>query len=158
LIIQELDLLYSLVSNLKGIVDHNSSHLEEDVYSHSIQVFALAVQDSRDVDLVLAALLHDIGKAHGSPDHAQTAVSMLKPFTLIKPKTLWLIENHSRIMFLQLGQMKKISKIRALTENPYYSDLLQLREYDINGRKASPNISWDKESIKQALYNLLNQV
>lgn len=153
----EVEELLDLVENLKTINEHSQYHPEENVYLHSIQVFTLAFNNSNSVDLILAALLHDIGKARGYKKHPSVAVEILSKFSIITPKVLWLIENHRRIEFLQSGTMKKQSKINALKNNPYYPDLEKLRKFDIEGRKTDVKVIWNRESIKEAIISLINK-
>jgi len=55
----------SQIQALDGVEQNSRYHPEGDALYHSLQVFELAYQQSQDVELWLAALLHDIGKGPG---------------------------------------------------------------------------------------------
>src|SRR5207245_9499491 len=68
-------------------------HPEGDALYHSLQVFQLA-RDVRpyDEEFLLAALLHDVGKAVDPQDHVTAGVEALRGS--VTERTLWLIEHH----------------------------------------------------------------
>jgi predicted HD phosphohydrolase len=50
-----------------------------DRYTHSLQTATRAWRDGADVELVVAALLHDVGDDLSPYDHASLAASILRP-------------------------------------------------------------------------------
>lgn len=86
----------------KGVVDRILDMLKQlDVdwggykinrYQHSLQTATRAHRDGADEDLVVAALLHDIGDILAPYNHCELAAAMLKPY--VTKKTHWIIENH----------------------------------------------------------------
>src|SRR5262245_37395061 len=68
-------------------------HPEGDVLYHSLQVFELAREHRPyDVEFMLAALLHDVGKGIDPRDHVAAGLSVLEG--LISDRTRFLIEHH----------------------------------------------------------------
>jgi len=63
-----------------------------DRYTHSLQTATLALQDGRDEEYVVCALLHDIGDTLGSYNHPDIAAAILQPFVL--EENLWMIRHH----------------------------------------------------------------
>jgi len=63
-----------------------------DRYTHSLQTATRALQDSRDEEYVVCALLHDIGDTLATNNHPDIAAAILKPF--ISDANLWMIEHH----------------------------------------------------------------
>jgi len=61
-------------------------------YQHSLQTATRAHRDGAGQDLVVAALLHDIGDIIAPYNHCELAAAMLKPH--VSKKTHWIIENH----------------------------------------------------------------
>ena len=63
-----------------------------DRYTHSLQTATLALQDGRDDEYVVCALLHDIGDTLGAYNHPDIAAAMLKPF--VSEANLWMVQHH----------------------------------------------------------------
>jgi predicted HD phosphohydrolase len=61
-------------------------------YTHSLLAATLALQDGRDEEYVVCALLHDIGDVLGSYNHADLAATLLQPF--ISEANLWMLQHH----------------------------------------------------------------
>jgi hypothetical protein len=75
---------------LETVKQNPKTHPEGDALYHSLQVFELA-RESRpyDEEFLLAALLHDVGKAIDPQDHVAAAVEALRG--AVTERTLWLI-------------------------------------------------------------------
>jgi len=59
---------------------------------HSLQTATRALNDKADEEMIVAALLHDIGDEIAPLNHSELAASVLKPF--VSEKTRWIIEKH----------------------------------------------------------------
>ena len=59
---------------------------------HSLQTATRALNDKADEEMVVAALIHDIGDELAPLNHSEYAASILKPF--VSEKTHWIIEKH----------------------------------------------------------------
>jgi hypothetical protein len=107
-------------------------HPEGDVLYHSLQVFELA-KDERpyDVEFLLAALLHDVGKGIDPYDHVAAALSVLEG--LITERTRFLIEHHMHALEYKNGTLGARLR-RHLEASENFEDLLALREIDSAGR------------------------
>ena len=83
----------SLLYPLEHVSQKRTRHPEGDALYHSLQVFELARDElPYDEEFLLAALLHDVGKAIDPHDHVAAGLAALEG--LITPRTAWLIENH----------------------------------------------------------------
>ncbi|MEM7197379.1 MAG: hypothetical protein AAF352_03320 [Pseudomonadota bacterium] len=49
-------------------------------YEHSLQSATRAVHDNADSDMIVTALLHDIGDVYAPANHAQLAAAILRPY------------------------------------------------------------------------------
>ena len=78
---------------LEAVKQRPTTHPEGDALYHSLQVFDLA-REARpyDEEFLLAALLHDVGKAIDPADHIASAVEALRGS--VTERTLWLIAHH----------------------------------------------------------------
>ena len=59
---------------------------------HSLQTATRALKDKADDEMVVAALLHDIGDELAPLNHSEYAAAVLKPY--VSKKTLWIVEKH----------------------------------------------------------------
>ena len=59
---------------------------------HSLQTATRALNDKADDEIIVAALLHDIGDELAPLNHAEYAAAVLKPY--VSEKTHWIIEKH----------------------------------------------------------------
>ena len=79
-----LKFLSNLTETLEG---YQVSRLE-----HSLQSATRAYKDGESEEMVVAALLHDIGDELAPMNHSEYAASILKPY--VTEKTHWIIEKH----------------------------------------------------------------
>ncbi len=59
---------------------------------HSLQTASRAYRDNASEEMVVAALLHDIGDEIAPLNHSELAASVIRPF--VSEKTTWIIEKH----------------------------------------------------------------
>ena len=59
---------------------------------HSLQTATRAVNDNADDELIVVALLHDIGDELAPLNHSEYAAAIIKPY--VSEKTHWIIEKH----------------------------------------------------------------
>jgi predicted HD phosphohydrolase len=63
-----------------------------DRYQHSLQSATRAQRDGADEEMVVAALLHDIGDTIAPDNHSELGASVLQPY--VSAKTHWIIKHH----------------------------------------------------------------
>jgi hypothetical protein len=121
-----------LLLPLETVKQSPKYHPEGDALYHSLQVFELA-KDARpwDEELLLAALLHDVGKGLDPYDHVAAGLSALEG--LITDRTAWLIANHMLALEYKAGTLSPKVR-RELEQSPDFEDLMLLRELDTAGR------------------------
>jgi predicted HD phosphohydrolase len=59
---------------------------------HGLQTATRALRDGADEEVVVAALLHDIGDALASNNHGEFAASILRPY--VSAETYWIVKHH----------------------------------------------------------------
>ena len=79
-----LNYMSRLTSTLEG---YKVSRLE-----HYLQSATRALQDKAEVEMIVAALLHDIGDELAFHNHSEFAAAILKPY--VSEKTHWIVEKH----------------------------------------------------------------
>lgn len=61
-------------------------------YEHSLQSATRAYQNNEDEDMIVAALLHDIGDELAPHTHGEMVAAILKPF--VSEKAAWIVKHH----------------------------------------------------------------
>ena len=121
-----------LLEPLEGVKQSPKYHPEGDALYHSLQVFELAREERPyDEEFLLAALLHDVGKAIDPSDHVAAALQSLEGS--ITPRTEWLIAHHMEAQALRAGTLGVKARSR-IQSSEYYDDLMLLNELDRRGR------------------------
>jgi hypothetical protein len=117
---------------LETVKQNPKFHPEGDALFHSLQVFDLA-RDARpyDEEFLLAALLHDVGKAIDPQDHVAAGIEALRG--AVTERTLWLIEHHMDLLWGRERPLPARLK-RVLESSENFDDLKLLRELDDAGR------------------------
>ncbi|HZZ72450.1 MAG TPA: HD domain-containing protein [Pirellulales bacterium] len=125
-------------------------HPEGDALEHSLQVFDLARNESPyDEEFLLAALLHDVGKAIDPHDHVAAGLEALDD--TITPRTIWLIAHHMDAHALHdqtIGHRHR----RRLEAHPDYEELLLLGKCDRQGRQrgvAAPDLEEALDFVRE---------
>lgn len=59
---------------------------------HSLQAATRAEQDGADQELVLAALVHDLGDPLAPANHSQYAAAIIRPY--VREEVTWIVEHH----------------------------------------------------------------
>jgi predicted HD phosphohydrolase len=60
--------------------------------AHSLQTATRARKDGADDEMVVAALVHDIGDDLSPYGHAEVAAAILRPY--VRPEVAWIVEQH----------------------------------------------------------------
>ena len=61
-------------------------------FEHSLQAATHAYRDGQDEEMVVAALLHDVGDTLAPFNHAQVAAGILRPY--VSARTYWVVLHH----------------------------------------------------------------
>ena len=132
--IDRFQIFEMLLLPLENVKQHRKYHPEGDALYHSLQVFDLALRETPyDEELLLAALLHDVGKAIDPLDHVRAGLESLDGF--ITDRTAWLIEHHMEAHAARNGTLGARAH-RRLTAHEDYDALMLLSECDHHGRVA----------------------
>jgi len=119
--------LKSLDNSLGG---YKISRLE-----HSLQTASRAKRDGSDEEMIVAALLHDIGDELAFHNHSEFAAAVLKPY--VSEKTHWIVEKHGIFQLYyyahHLGYNK--NERESYKGHKYYKDTINFCE------------NWDQKSF-----------
>ena len=86
-----LGLADRVLENLRKL-DHSLEGYPVSRLGHSLQAATRAARDGADEELVVAALIHDIGDELAPYNHAELAASILKPY--VRPEVTWIVAQH----------------------------------------------------------------
>lgn len=73
-----------------------------DRYEHSLQSATRALREGASDDLVVAALLHDMGDNLGPTNHAEVAATILEPF--LDEEATWVVRHHTAFQIFHWGR------------------------------------------------------
>jgi hypothetical protein len=122
-----------LLLPLENVKENPEYHPEGDALYHSLQVFELARAElPYDEEFLLAALLHDVGKAIDRHDHVATGIEALAGH--ITPRTAWLIGHHIDAQNLLDGALGLRAR-RRLEASDDFAELKLLAQCDRTGRQ-----------------------
>ena len=142
--------IYELLFKLVGVeAGKEKDHPEVWALDHTYQCFKWAIRESNDIDLILAALLHDVGKAVDCKNHVHEGVKLIEGFS--SRKTVWLVENHMRIWTYILGEMKGLKKCVEYAKHPWLPELIQLARWDKKARKPNSSTFFPFDEILRIL-------
>lgn len=135
----------ALLLPLENVHEDRRYHPEGDALYHSLQVYDLACDAlPYDEEFLLAALLHDVGKAIDPQDHVAAGLAALDGF--ITPRTAWFIEHH----MLGQGLLDGTIGVRARRRLQQSGDLEELQllcRCDRDGRQAGVEASDLEEAL-----------
>lgn len=126
------DLVDRILAQLKSLdVDWGGYRVTR--YVHSLQSATLAHRDGADEEMVVAALLHDLGDILSPYNHSELAAAILKPF--VSDKVHWIVKYHALFQgyyydhFLG-GDRNARDRFK---DHPYYEDCVYFcQNYDQN--------------------------
>ena len=102
---------------------------------HSLQTATRALNDKASEEMIVAALLHDVGDELAPLNHSEYAASVLKPY--VSEKTHWVVEKHGEFQMYyyahHLGGNK--NQRDKYKEHKYYKDTVDFCE------------NWDQKSF-----------
>lgn len=155
LLVDRFRIYESLLLPLEKVTEDPKYHPEGDVLYHSLQVFECARDElPYDEEFLLAALLHDVGKAIDPKDHVSAALEALEGY--ITERTAWLIEHHMEAQQILDGTIGRRAR-RRLEASADYDTLLLLAKCDRNGRRKGVRVP-DLEEVFDYLRQLESQL
>ena len=111
---------------------------------HSLQTATRALNDKASDEMVVAALLHDIGDELAPLNHSEYAATVLKPY--VSEKTRWIVEKHGEFqMYYYAHHLGKNKNQRdKYKDHQYYNDTVNFCE---NWDQASFDPNYESMSL-----------
>ena len=136
-----------LLDDLADVKQGSPRHPEGDCLTHSLQVYVFAKQQTAwDEEFLLAALLHDVGKAIHYRDPVPATVEALGDD--ITDRTRWLIERQSEGRRWVGGDLSPRA-LRRLTAHPDGEALKALARCDLRGTRRSMRVPQLDEALEE---------
>ena len=109
---------------------------------HSLQTATRALNDKAEDEMIVAALLHDIGDELAPLNHSEYAAAVLKPY--VCEKTHWIVEKHGEFQMYYYahhlnGNRNQRDKYKS---HKYYQDTVNFCE------------NWDQKSFDPSFKSL----
>lgn len=144
--IDRFQVFRAMLLPLSRVKQPRKHHPEGDVLYHSLQVFDLMCDERPyDEELLLAALLHDVGKGFDDRDHVAAGLEALHEF--ISERTAWLIAHHMDAHRLYDGTLGARAR-RRLMQSEDFEDLMLLEECDRLGREPGAPVPELEEALE----------
>ena len=80
-----------VLEQLRGLAGSLAGY-KVDRLEHSLQAATRAYRDGADEEIVMAALLHDIGDLLAPHNHSEVAAAVLRPY--VSERTYWVVRHH----------------------------------------------------------------
>ena len=95
---------------------------------HSLQTATRALNDKAEDEMIVAALLHDIGDELAPLNHSEYAAAVLKPY--VSEKTHWIIKKHGEFqMYYYAHHLGKNKNQRDIyKDHEYYNEAVDFCE------------------------------
>ena len=72
-------------------LDHSLEGYPVSRLGHSLQTATRALNDGADDELIVAALVHDVGDELAPYNHAEVAAGIIRPY--VRPEVTWIVES-----------------------------------------------------------------
>ena len=98
------DRLLAALTGLEGsLAGYQISRLE-----HSLQSATRAEADRADIELIVGALIHDLGDDLAPLNHSQLAATIIRPY--VRAEVAWIIEHHGIFQMHYYGDAMGVDK------------------------------------------------
>ena len=113
------DRLLTVMGMLEGTGGYQVTRLE-----HCLQTASRAERDGADEEMIVAALLHDIGDVLAPHNHAEVAAAVLRPY--VREEVHWIVRHHYAFQLYHYGHhYGKDRNIRErYRDSPHYAACL----------------------------------
>ena len=96
-----------LLAALAGLEDTLAGH-QINRLEHSLQSATRAEADGADIELIVSALIHDLGDDLAPLNHSQLAAAIIRPY--VRAEVAWIIEHHSVFQMYYYGDAMGVDK------------------------------------------------
>ena len=116
-----------IIKTMKGLTSSLNGY-KINRLEHSLQTATRALRENASDEMIVAALLHDIGDELAPNNHSEFAAAILKPY--VSEKTAWIVEKHGIFQMYyyahHLGKNK--NEREKFKGHKYYRDTINFCE------------------------------
>ncbi|HCD19952.1 MAG TPA: peptidase [Alphaproteobacteria bacterium] len=96
-----------LLAALEGLQNSLAGY-RIDRLQHSLQSATRAEADDADIEMIIAALVHDLGDDLAPDNHSQMAAAIIRPY--VREEVTWIIEHHGVFQMFYYGDAAGVNK------------------------------------------------
>ena len=119
-----------LLAALRGL-EHSLEGYKVTRLEHSLQAATRAEADGADIELIVAALIHDLGDDLSPYNHAQLAASIIRPY--VREEVTWAVDMHGLFQMQFYGDKvgQPTDGHKRYAGHPYYETCMRFcRDWD----------------------------
>jgi len=91
-----------------GDLEHSLAGYQISRLEHSLQSATRAEQDGADIEMIIGALIHDLGDDLAPMNHSQLAAAIIRPY--VRAEVSWIIEHHGIFQMYYYGDAMGVDK------------------------------------------------
>ena len=121
-----------LLAQLRNLDNSYSGYMVSRL-DHSLQSATRAYRADESEEMVVAALMHDIGNMPAPHSHSELAAAVLRPF--VSEKTYWIVKHHGLFQTYTFAHHFGGDRNArdCFSDHPWYKDTIRFcEEYDAN--------------------------
>jgi predicted HD phosphohydrolase len=102
LTVQYLDTLPDRIMASVRALDHGLTGYQVSRLQHSLQTATRAEHDGADIEMIVAAVIHDLGDDLAPENHSQLAAAIIRPY--VRAEVTWVVNMHGVFQLKYFGQ------------------------------------------------------
>lgn len=113
------------------VLEHSLEGYKVTRLEHSLQAASRAEADGADIEMIVAALVHDLGDDLSPYNHAQLAASIIRPY--VREEVTWTVEMHGLFQMQFYGDKVGLPTDQHLrySGHPYFESCMRFcRDWD----------------------------
>ncbi|MEK9849514.1 MAG: HD domain-containing protein [Candidatus Puniceispirillum sp.] len=96
-----------LLTALEGLQDSLAGY-QVNRLEHSLQTATRAEADGADIEMIVGALIHDLGDDLAPHNHSQLAAAIIRPY--VRAEVSWILEHHGVFQMFYYGDAMGVDK------------------------------------------------
>ena len=130
-----------VLEQLKGLAGSLAGY-QVDRLEHSLQSATRAYRDGAEEEMVVAALLHDVGDLLAPENHSEMAAAVLRPY--VSDRTYWIVRHHGLFQSYYFAHFRGGDRNARdrYKDHPWYQDAVDFCHRGTNRPSTRPTSRW----------------